>query len=444
MNNNEIDIKVIAKDLASATLKEVKNQVAGMSDEVDNASAKGSILTGVVTGLTTAITTFGIGIITSGIEKFTNFFGDAINSASEFQKQMISLDIISERFGVSGKDAQKSAEQLGKELKIGVGPAAESLQNLLKSGLNLNQATDLMKRFYNEALTGKSESISLAQAVQNLSFAYTTNNSALGNLSGISENFGVITEKGKQSLIDQGMAISDITDEMAKYQGMIDLTNLTMGSAEKLTDSYANQQAILNYNFEEFRRKIGTALLPVMSEFLNSLNQIWEEAGPKITELFETSFKQFGELLIEIIVPKVKEFINYLGSEQFKKDLEHIRDIFKDVKELIVEAWELVKHLGDEFRLFQKNLDSISKGFTIGFKSTMPIPRYAEGGDFITNSPRLIMVGDNPGNRERVQITPLSSPNYDPKSNAQIVNNFYGYDATQISETINNQIKFGY
>ena len=38
-------------------------------------------------------------------------------------------------------------------------------------------------------------------------------------------------------------------------------------------------------------------------------------------------------------------------------------------------------------------------------------PAFALGGDFITQGPQAIMVGDNPGGRERVQVTPLSSPN---------------------------------
>ena len=38
---------------------------------------------------------------------------------------------------------------------------------------------------------------------------------------------------------------------------------------------------------------------------------------------------------------------------------------------------------------------------------------FARGGDFVTSGPRNILVGDNPGGRERVQITPLSSPNFD-------------------------------
>ncbi len=37
---------------------------------------------------------------------------------------------------------------------------------------------------------------------------------------------------------------------------------------------------------------------------------------------------------------------------------------------------------------------------------------FARGGDFITDRKQLIMVGDNPGGRERVQVTPLSSTNY--------------------------------
>ena len=36
---------------------------------------------------------------------------------------------------------------------------------------------------------------------------------------------------------------------------------------------------------------------------------------------------------------------------------------------------------------------------------------FAQGGDFVTSGPQMMMVGDNPGGRERVQVTPLSSPN---------------------------------
>jgi hypothetical protein len=46
-----------------------------------------------------------------------------------------------------------------------------------------------------------------------------------------------------------------------------------------------------------------------------------------------------------------------------------------------------------------------------------PSPSYARGGDFITNGPQEILVGDNPGGRERVTVTPLPSKN-DEERNA--------------------------
>ena len=53
------------------------------------------------------------------------------------------------------------------------------------------------------------------------------------------------------------------------------------------------------------------------------------------------------------------------------------------------------------------------------------IPAFATGGDFVTNGPQLALLGDNPGGRERVQVTPLSSPNVNGPQGG-MVNNFYG------------------
>ncbi len=44
-------------------------------------------------------------------------------------------------------------------------------------------------------------------------------------------------------------------------------------------------------------------------------------------------------------------------------------------------------------------------------RSMGDLKAFATGGDFVTSGPQMIMVGDNPGGRVRVQVTPLSSPN---------------------------------
>jgi len=60
------------------------------------------------------------------------------------------------------------------------------------------------------------------------------------------------------------------------------------------------------------------------------------------------------------------------------------------------------------------------------------LSKFATGGDFVTSGPQMIMVGDNPGGRERVQVTPESSPNINgPQGgggNIIINGDIYGYD----------------
>lgn len=239
---------------------------------------------------TTATIVGGVAIAALG-----RFMGQASEEANQFQKAMITLEIVSAKFGVSADDAKNSANQLGRELRIGTGAAAESLQNLLKSGLGLDQAKELLKRFTNEAITGKSPTLSLSQAVQNLSFAYATNNSALGNMSGVSENFQDIIERGRQALIKEGVAVNTITDDMAKYKGMMELTNLTLGSSEKFTGTLIDKQAILAQKMLDLKIAVGEKLNPVLAEFYDKLIGFVQTNGDTIVAMFQ----KFLDVLVQ-------------------------------------------------------------------------------------------------------------------------------------------------
>lgn len=254
--------------------KEFNAGIDRASEKAEGASKTiGGGLSTAIKGATTASLAFA-GALTGVGAGLGVFLKSASNEASEFEKSMITLGIISERFGQSASKTQQEAKKLGQELRIGVGPAAEGLQNLLKSGLNLEQSTDLMRRFTNEAITGKSSNISLADAVKNLSFAYATGNSALGNMSGISENFIDITERGRIALEKEGMARSAITDEMAKYRGMLDLTNLTMGASAKFQGTLIDTQATFAQKISELKVSIGQDLNPILNDMLIKITEM--------------------------------------------------------------------------------------------------------------------------------------------------------------------------
>ena len=46
----------------------------------------------------------------------------------------------------------------------------------------------------------------------------------------------------------------------------------------------------------------------------------------------------------------------------------------------------------------------------------------AYGGSFITSGPQSITVGDNPGGKERVDVTPINSPKISGKKDSANVN----------------------
>ena len=57
----------------------------------------------------------------------------------------------------------------------------------------------------------------------------------------------------------------------------------------------------------------------------------------------------------------------------------------------------------------QNSKSKVTVGSAFDITNTEDLPAFARGGDFITNGPQEILVGDNPGGRERVTIKPLPS-----------------------------------
>ena len=78
------------------------------------------------------------------------------------------------------------------------------------------------------------------------------------------------------------------------------------------------------------------------------------------------------------------------------------------------------------------------------------IPKFGKGGDFVTSGPQVIMVGDNPGGKERVQVTPISSPNTSgPQNGSNVTINVSGNVMSQdfvegeLAEQIKDAIRRG-
>lgn len=354
--SNKIEIKVSAKDDASNTIKKVSKQVQDF-DKSQSQASKGSLaFAGAIGGVTASLVTMGTNIASQAIGKITDFLNESSKSAKSFQQAMIGLDIVMPRFGQDANKAKEMAKALGKELRIGTGSASEGLTNLVKAGLTLDQSGDFLKRFTNEAMNGKRETITLAEAVKNLTFAYATNNSALGNMSGINENFSDITEKGRESLVKQGRVLEKITDDQAKYQGMLELTNMTMGTSEAFVGTLTDKQASLEYQVTELQIALGDKLNPILAQLTDRLSVIVTENSPKVLEFFdkiiqhaknaEPLFKGVGEVFTELgntatsvfdtMKLAITEALGENNITKIKSAWETVPTIFETAKDLVI------------------------------------------------------------------------------------------------------------
>lgn len=70
---------------------------------------------------------------------------------------------------------------------------------------------------------------------------------------------------------------------------------------------------------------------------------------------------------------------------------------------------------GDPDGLTTEEIQALAREYDI------KVPAAATGADFITSGPQLLMVGDNPGGQERVQVSPITSPNLHGPSSEPVV-----------------------
>ena len=112
-------------------------------------------------------------------------------------------------------------------------------------------------------------------------------------------------------------------------------------------------------------------------------------------------------------------------SSGIKHQIEAAKETFITTKALAVDAYKAFASIP----FIGPALGAIAAGIVMayGLKQVADIKSAATGADFITNSPQLLMVGDNPTQREHVQVTPIGSKNTTgPRGGANITLNITG------------------
>lgn len=209
-----------------------------------------------------------------------------------------------------------------------------------------------------------------------------------------------------------------------------------------------------------FFQKIGDGIQAFVDRFLGLIDRI-KSGTEKITGFFQTmSDKLVGHSIIPEMVTMIeeslKELTRYMEDDfqnSFVSTMDTVWSSAKTIGEGIKDTIKGV--LSDMIRAIAKHYASIAAAFllTLQFRraamyfaasaalyaASGAIRKMQKGGEFVTNGPELMLVGDNPSGKERVSVTPAESPAFQG-GGGPMGGDVY-FDGTKVGRWIARQIR---
>lgn len=209
------------------------------------------------------------GLIT--LEASASAIKSSVAAANEYQGALTGLSRLARRFGEDNEIATQAAKDLASDGLITIATAANGLQKLLTAGVGLPDAIKLMQGYKDQAAFGRSSTIDLDTAVGNLAESFYTENSAIGNLSGQTENWTQILEYGASVLGKNVSQLSAKERVTAKLVGQQRLNNLVQGDAAAYAKTDAGAQQELNAILKNMQVTIGRVSNALSGGLIRSL-----------------------------------------------------------------------------------------------------------------------------------------------------------------------------
>lgn len=408
--DNKVTITVNAKDLASTVLDKTNKNVDDLGNNVSQASKKAwgasrgfRALKTAVVGFLTVQTLRTVGDLATKAAKFDDIavgfkrsFGDMEGSLKDLRE--------ASRGTISDMDLMLAAN---KAALLGVTDNSEKLAGVMQTAI----------------LRGKELGISTTQAFDDIV-------TGIGRGSPlILDNLGIkIPGALKKSM--EGMSDAKKTQALLNFaiKDGVELSKQYAGATESSTDKIARMQAKL----DNLTTRLGKVFLPIFEGFVDTVASLTDEIL-KFAKSMERALSNAEETKRVVKAPSMSEHkrMSILDMVTNNQGQRFSSMVGKDKR--FPTSVEAIKFLQSSGRVSQAGGKTTVDGKELAF---------AKGGSFVTNGPQRILVGDNPGGREHVEVTPLDGMGRgSSKKGANITNNFYNSANPQMVATyLGNQI----
>lgn len=307
MADTKLQIIVSARDDATRIIKGIGNELNGVANIV------GSTLKLGLLGATA-----GVGFLTAGLISCTK---EAINAEFADTKMAQALKNASHATDEQVKELKDYAEAL--QFKVGIS------DDEIKSGISMlatfklttaqiKKATPALIDMAAAYKKNTGEAVDLQQV--SIMIGKATGGELYKNL----QKVGIVFNENQLAMLenaDAGERLRIVTEELGNEFG---------GQALAQADTFGGKITILGLYFDDFKEKVGMALLTALTPWIDKL-MTWARS----TE---------GQAQIQVYTDKIVAFSTAVG-ESFGKAIQWIIDHKKEIKKAIQEIWDKIQGL---------------------------------------------------------------------------------------------------
>ena len=299
----------------------------------------------------TAITKVAEGALVAG-KAIIKFGADSVKSASDLNETLNKSGVI---FGKNAKNietwASGAAKNLGMSKQAALEAAASFGDMFLQLGFSGAAATKMSKGVVQlSADIGSFNNLPTADVQERIAAAFRGEYDSLQALvptinAAKVEQVALATtgKKSADSLTAQEKAAAVLKITM-------DSTKRAQGDFAKTSDSLANQQKILAARFEDVKAKLGTALLPVVSDMAEAVGDLFDE--------FEASGK------IDAATEALKDFTRNIDQQKLEDTADSVIIIADAIMDVTAALGKWDKANGRAFTTFGVNIALVGDAFT--------------------------------------------------------------------------------
>ena len=221
--------------------------------------------------------------IVASLAKIKSAIDDGVNKYTKYTNSMNALQKTARATNNSMAEITDSMEDVNEFKFIDDADLSKSMQNLIKYGFSVKQATEMLKIMQDTAVGNKQEAYSLSEAIRITTEGIRMENSVLSDASGIQKNISVMYKEYAESVGKSTEELTQAEKVQAVYNGYLEEGKDFIGTASEMANSYQGVQAQANASTLELSRTLGETMIPTLTQ-INSLGLSFTQTLNKIIE----------------------------------------------------------------------------------------------------------------------------------------------------------------